>query len=93
MRKNEVINKAINEGINEVIKGEKNTFLFQGLKITKMAILLTKLMNVRYKNFLGVFFKKRQIAISYVTKSLKIGIICFRLGIKMPLLKPRLFNA
>lgn len=33
MRKNEVINKAINEGINEVIKGEKNTFLFQGLKI------------------------------------------------------------
>lgn len=30
MRKNEVINKAINEGINEVIKGEKKTFLFQG---------------------------------------------------------------
>ncbi|WP_162604180.1 hypothetical protein [Campylobacter jejuni] len=58
MRKNEVINKAINEGINEVIKGEKNTFLFQGLKITKMAILLTKLMNVRYKNFLGAIFKK-----------------------------------
>lgn len=29
MRKNEAINKAINEGI----KGEKNTFLFQGLKI------------------------------------------------------------
>lgn len=47
-----------------------------------MAILLTKLMNVRYKNFLGVFFKKRQIAISYVIKSLKIGILYFRVGIK-----------
>ncbi|AWB41166.1 hypothetical protein CJ12567_1657 [Campylobacter jejuni] len=58
-----------------------------------MAILLTKLMYGRYKNFLGVFFKKRQIAISYVIKSLKIGILCFRLGTKMPLLKPRLFNA
>ncbi len=33
MRKNEAINKAINEGINEAIKGEKNAFLFQGLKI------------------------------------------------------------
>lgn len=30
MRKNEAINKAINEAINEGIKGEKNTFLFQG---------------------------------------------------------------
>lgn len=58
-----------------------------------MAILLTKLMYGRYKNFLGAIFKKRQIAISCAIKSLKIGILCFRLGIKMPLLKPRLFNA
>ncbi|ABS44377.1 hypothetical protein JJD26997_0975 [Campylobacter jejuni subsp. doylei 269.97] len=47
----------------------------------------------RYKNFLGVFFKKRQIAINHAINSLKIGILCFRLGIKMPLLKARLFNA
>ncbi|ELD0643677.1 hypothetical protein ACNVHP_002046 [Campylobacter coli] len=58
-----------------------------------MAILLTKLMNVGYKNFLGAILKKRQIAISYAIKSLKIGILCFRLGIKMPLLKLGLFNA
>lgn len=55
MRKNEVINKAINEGINEVIKGEKKTFLFKGVKRfrlgIKMAILLTKLMYGRYKIF------------------------------------------
>lgn len=84
-------------GINEVIKGEKKAFLFKGVKRfslgIKMAILLTKLMNVGYKNFLGAILKKRQIAISYAIKSLKIGILCFRLGIKMPLLKPRLFNA
>ncbi|AVL47328.1 hypothetical protein CEP74_05895 [Campylobacter jejuni subsp. doylei] len=80
-----------------MIKGEKKTFLFQGLKRfslgIKMAILLTKLMYGRYKNFLGVFFKKRQIAINHAINSLKIGILCFRLGIKMPLLKARLFNA
>lgn len=58
-----------------------------------MAILLTKLMNVRYKNFLGVFLKKRQITIIHAIKSLKIGILYFRLGIKMPLLKLGLFNA
>lgn len=70
-------------GINEVIKGEKKTFLFQGWKI----------LYGRYKNFLDVFFWKRQIAISYAIKSLKIGILCFRVGIKMALLKARLFNA
>lgn len=88
-------------GINEVIKGEKKAFLFKkkrgGWKRfslgIKMAILLTKLMNVGYKNFLGAILKKRQIAISYAIKSLKIGILYFRLGIKMPLLKARLFNA
>ncbi|EDO9586084.1 hypothetical protein GYL85_001756 [Campylobacter coli] len=79
-----------------MIKGEKKAFLFKGVKRfslgIKMAILLTKLMNVGYKNFLGAILKKRQIAISYAIKSLKIGILYFRLGIKMPLLKPRLFN-
>lgn len=42
-------------GINEVIKGEKKTFLFKGVKRfmlgIKMAILLTKLMYGRYKIF------------------------------------------
>ncbi|EAJ3386287.1 hypothetical protein CLQ30_09860 [Campylobacter coli] len=80
-----------------MIKGEKKAFLFKGVKRfslgIKMAILLTKLMNVRYKNFLGAILKKRQITISYAIKSLKIGILCFRLGIKMPLLKLGLFNA
>lgn len=84
-------------GINEVIKGEKKAFLFKGVKRfrlgIKMAILLTKLMNVGYKNFLGAILKKRQIAISYAIKSLKIGILYFRLGTKMPLLKLGLFNA
>lgn len=46
--------------INEVIKGEKKTFLFKGMKRfrlgIKMAILLTKLMYGRYKNFLGAIF-------------------------------------
>lgn len=46
---------GINEGINEVIKGEKKTFLFKGVKRfrlgIKMAILLTKLMYGRYKIF------------------------------------------
>ncbi|EAH4546684.1 TPA: hypothetical protein ACJE8Y_001702 [Campylobacter jejuni] len=41
--------------INEVIKGEKKTFLFKGMKRfrlgIKMAILLTKLMYGRYKIF------------------------------------------
>ncbi len=36
----EVINEGINEVINEGIKGEKKTFLFQGLKM----------LWVRYKN-------------------------------------------
>lgn len=36
----EVMNEVINEGINEGIKGEKKTFLFQGLKM----------LWVRYKN-------------------------------------------
>lgn len=42
-------------GINEVIKGEKKTFLFKGVKRfrlgIKMAILLTKLIYGRYKIF------------------------------------------
>ncbi len=46
--------------INEGIKGEKKAFLFKGVKRfslgIKMAILLTKLMNVGYKNFLGAIF-------------------------------------
>ncbi len=50
-------------GINEVIKGEKKAFLFKGVKRfslgIKMAILLTKLMNVGYKNFLGAILKKK----------------------------------
>ncbi|EFU2422519.1 TPA: hypothetical protein RHB40_001728 [Campylobacter coli] len=50
-------------------------------------------MNVGYKNFLGAILKKRQIAISYAIKSLKIGILCFMLGTKIPLLKLGLFNA
>lgn len=83
-------------GINEVIKGEKKAFLFKGVKRfslgIKMAILLTKLMNVGYKNFLGAILKKRQIAISYAIKSLKIGILCFMLGTKIRLLKLGLFN-
>ncbi|EAH6734998.1 hypothetical protein EI843_08975 [Campylobacter coli] len=83
--------------INEGIKGEKKAFLFKGVKRfslgIKMAILLTKLMNVGYKNFLGAILKKRQIAISYAIKSLKIGILCFMLGTKIPLLKLGLFNA
>lgn len=83
-------------GINEVIKGEKKAFLFKGVKRfslgIKMAILLTKLMNVGYKNFLGAILKKRQIAISYAIKSLKIGILCFMLGTKIHLLKLGLFN-
>ncbi|EAJ6176759.1 hypothetical protein HEI76_001815 [Campylobacter jejuni] len=49
------IKGVINEGINEVIKGEKKTFLFKGVKRfrlgIKMAILLTKLMYGRYKIF------------------------------------------
>ncbi|EIB34467.1 hypothetical protein cje133_08844 [Campylobacter jejuni subsp. jejuni LMG 23357] len=45
------------------------------------------------KIFWVYFLKKRQIAISYVIKSLKIGILYFRVGIKMSLLKARLFNA
>lgn len=36
-----------------------------------MAILLTKLMNVRYKNFLGAILKKRQIAINRVETTMK----------------------
>ncbi|WP_223213304.1 hypothetical protein [Campylobacter coli] len=88
-----------------------------------MAILLTKLMNVRYKNFLVQYLKKRQIAINRVEttmkwsfstlawvqkcpclnldflmlnlklNSLKIGILYFSLGTKMPMLKLGLFNA
>ncbi|EAI5974428.1 hypothetical protein B7687_08145 [Campylobacter coli] len=50
-------------GINEVIKGEKKTFLFRGLKMLwvryKNGNILTKLMYVRYKNFLGAIFKKK----------------------------------
>lgn len=50
-------------GINEVIKGEKKAFLFKGVKRfslgIKMAILLTKLMNVGYKKFFRCNIKKK----------------------------------
>lgn len=80
-----------------MIKGEKKAFIFKGVKRfslgIKMAILLTKLMNVGYKKFFRCNIKKKTNRNKLCYKVLKIGILYFRLGIKIPLLKPRLFNA